>query len=99
MPELPEVETVVRTLRPKLIGRTLRSIDLKRTDILTPTAFNLIQALTNKSVRAIDRRGKKILVRLADDNSFCIHLGMTGQLTVEPAAAPLKPHTHLTITL
>jgi formamidopyrimidine-DNA glycosylase len=95
MPELPEVETVVRTLRPRLVGQTVRRVTLSRTDILTPPDFDLAKHLLGRTVRSIDRRGKRIVLTLDTGDRFYIHLGMTGQLTADVPTAPLKTHTHL----
>lgn len=95
MPELPEVETVVRTLRPRLVGQTIRRVTLARTDILTPSDFDLATHLVGRTVESIDRRGKRIIITLDTTDRFYIHLGMTGQLTADPPTAPLKTHTHL----
>ncbi|HEX2972483.1 MAG TPA: bifunctional DNA-formamidopyrimidine glycosylase/DNA-(apurinic or apyrimidinic site) lyase [Tepidisphaeraceae bacterium] len=99
MPELPEVETVVRTLRPRLVGLTITDVALLRPDIVHSPKTNLPQLLTGQSVTAVTRRGKKILVHLAEPNILCIHLGMTGQLTFENPAVPTRPHTHLIVGL
>src|SRR5687767_11878939 len=97
MPELPEVETVVRTLRPKLVGKTISRVRLHRNDILTPADVDLPGLLTGTAISAIDRRGKRIIFTLENDQRFYIHLGMTGRLTVEPPDAPVLKHTHLVI--
>ena len=97
MPELPEVETVVRTLRPLLAGQPALRVHLLRADILTPPGMDLAAALTGQAVRVIDRRGKKILIRLESGPTLFIHLGMTGRLTVDPPDTPLPPHTHLLV--
>lgn len=97
MPELPEVQTVVVTLQPKLLGRTVRAVYLGRPDILTPAGTDLPALLVGRSVRSIQRRGKRIIFLLSDGGRFYVHLGMTGQLTLADPAAPLPPHTHLTI--
>jgi formamidopyrimidine-DNA glycosylase len=97
MPELPEVQTVVTTLRPKLLGRTIRAVRLARTDILQPAGADLPALLVGRAVSSIERRGKRIIFQLSDAARFYVHLGMTGQLTVAPPDAPLAPHTHLTI--
>ncbi|MDB5289634.1 MAG: formamidopyrimidine-DNA glycosylase [Phycisphaerales bacterium] len=99
MPELPEVETVVTTLRPRLIGRRIASVRLARQDILTPTDIDLPALLTGRSVEQIQRRGKRIVLTLDDGNRFYIHLGMTGQLTMADPAAEVLPHTHLVVDL
>jgi formamidopyrimidine-DNA glycosylase len=94
MPELPEVETVVRTLAPHLVGQRFSRIRHLRSDIVEPREVDLPRLLGGRRVRAVDRRGKKILIRLDSDATLCIHLGMTGRLTIEPASNPIQPHTH-----
>ena len=98
MPELPEVQTVVNTLRPAIVGRRVAAVDLRRPDVLLPTGLDLPALLVGKTVAAINRRGKRIVLQLSDGNQFYIHLGMTGRLTMEDIAAPLVPHTHLIVT-
>jgi len=97
MPELPEVETVVRTLRPHLLGLAISRVQLLRSDILKPPSLALPQQLVGRSLQAVRRRGKKILLIL-DKGATCFHLGMTGRLTIEHPDAPLLPHTHLILS-
>lgn len=99
MPELPEVQTVVNTLRPVLIGRRLARVRLHRQDILTPPDIDLARKLENKGVTAIDRRGKRIVFTLDSGERFYIHLGMSGRLDVQDHGAPLQKHTHLIIEI
>src|SRR5688572_6123010 len=95
MPELPEVETVVRTLRPVLLDRRITRVELTRTDIVTPADCDLPICLVGRTVTRITRRGKRIVIALDDGNRFYVHLGMTGRLTVERCDAPVEKHTHL----
>jgi formamidopyrimidine-DNA glycosylase len=97
MPELPEVETVVRTLRPRLVGRAITAVRLHRPDVLDPAGTDLAGHLLGRVVASVERRGKRIIVALDDGNRFYVHLGMTGRLTVEPIGAEVKSHTHLVI--
>jgi formamidopyrimidine-DNA glycosylase len=97
MPELPEVETVVRTLRPRLVGRVITSVRLERPDILVPAGTDLAGHLVGRAVSLVERRGKRIVITLDDGNRFYVHLGMTGQLTVQAPDEPLESHTHLVI--
>jgi len=97
MPELPEVQTVVDTLRPKVRGKRVTSVRLNRTDIVQPSGFDLVAQLNDKIIEDVTRRGKKIVFRLNDDQQFYIHLGMTGRLTAETTSAALRPHTHLVL--
>ena len=97
MPELPEVESVVRAIGPLLRGARLGRVRLSRRDILEPPGTDLAACLKGRSVRTVERRGKKIVFLLDNHHRFYIHLGMTGRLTIEPADAPLRKHTHLLI--
>jgi formamidopyrimidine-DNA glycosylase len=95
VPELPEVQTVVNTLSPRLIGGTFRSVAHVRPDIVRPReGFDLKGALEGRTVSQIARRGKRIVITLDDGNAFYVHLGMTGQMTIVTPAAPIEPHTH-----
>src|SRR5438045_7882508 len=99
MPELPEVQTVVDTLRPSVTGRKLLRVELRRPDIVRPCGFDLVTTLEGRVVASIARRGKRIVFTLRGGDQFYIHLGMTGRLTVEANAAPVEKHTHFVATL
>ena len=100
MPELPEVETVARDLRPRLVGativgartnwaRTLRSQD--------PIAF--ADGVAGRTVLSVGRRAKQLVVDLSGDAALTIHLKMTGQLFVVPADRPEDPYIRLVLEL
>src|SRR5437660_136299 len=101
MPELPEVETVARDLRPQLSGRRIESVQLTRDPAIrgrlvrypNPTSF--VRRLRGRTIRSVDRRGKYLVLPLDKDGErLVVHLGMTGHLRVwEPEEAPVK-HTH-----
>lgn len=99
MPELPEVQSVVDTLRGEVVGRRFVKVELGPHDVTTPDGFDLVAALKHRRVEQLVRRAKRIVFTLDDGHRFFIHLGMTGQLTIEPASAAVKKHTHLTVTL
>lgn len=82
MPELPEVETVVRGLRAPLVGRTLQSVwyDVAKV-IAAPSPDEFVARTSGQTVRAINRRAKYILCQL-DDGILAVHLKMTGRLYV-----------------
>ncbi|HWB54926.1 MAG TPA: bifunctional DNA-formamidopyrimidine glycosylase/DNA-(apurinic or apyrimidinic site) lyase [Tepidisphaeraceae bacterium] len=98
MPELPEVQTIVNTLAPKLIGQRILRVELPRPDILTPPNTDLQALLTNQTFTRIWRRAKRIMFELSTGNHFYIHLGMSGRLTLEQSNHPLQPHTHLILS-
>lgn len=84
MPELPEVETVVRGLRKIIVGSTIKSVTLnappKSTVVskqIKPSRFD--KALEGKQVLAVNRRGKNILIQLSDEMTLWVHLKMTGK--------------------
>ena len=106
MPELPEVETVVRDLRPQLSGRTIASVQLTRDPLIRgrliryPSATTFVRRLHGRTIRSVERRGKYIVMPLDQDSErLVIHLGMTGHLRVwEPEETPVK-HTHVRVLL
>jgi len=100
VPELPEVETIVRDLRPLLVGRRLASVtQVSRQRLRKPWQPQWDGLLAGQLVTAVARRGKWIVLHLKGERSLVVHLGMTGQLTVAPRDDPLAPHTHLTFDL
>ncbi|MEC9374060.1 MAG: bifunctional DNA-formamidopyrimidine glycosylase/DNA-(apurinic or apyrimidinic site) lyase [Planctomycetota bacterium] len=96
MPELPEVETVRRSLEPALLGRTIARVSLKRPDIVqgrrTPADL-----LSGRRITDIQRRGKQLALIAEDRRAVCIHLGMSGQLLAISHATPLARNDHVHI--
>jgi formamidopyrimidine-DNA glycosylase len=99
VPELPEVETVVRDLRPRLAGRRLASVEVNDLPLRKRWSAEWATALTGRRVQEVRRRGKWIVADLDHDLHLVFHLGMTGQLVVAPAKEPRLPHTHLVFAL
>jgi formamidopyrimidine-DNA glycosylase len=95
MPELPEVQTVVNMIRPKLLGRKIVGVKLERTDIVEPEGVDLPGRLLGRTIAAIERRGKRIIFTLDNTHHFFIHLGMTGRLTINSPENEVEKHTHL----
>lgn len=82
MPELPEVETIVRDIRPALAGRTIQRVRLSHDDVLRGvTRRRLIRRLTGANIRRIFRRAKHAVLEL-DSDRLVIQPGMTGSLMV-----------------
>ena len=99
MPELPEVQTVVNTLRPRVSGRRIARVVLRRTDILSPAGTDLPSLLAGRTVADIARRGKRIVFTLDTGDRFYVHLGMTGRLVLNSPQDVLRAHTHLLLNL
>jgi formamidopyrimidine-DNA glycosylase len=89
MPELPEVETIVRELRPRVVGRTLRQVALSHDDVLRGTTRRrLVRALEGATVRGLRRRAKHAVFDLGE-RRLVVQPGMTGSLIVHER--PLTP--------
>jgi len=99
VPELPEVETVVRELRPRLVGKRITRVEFSPYSLRRPWLPDWNALLLGQRVGTVGRRGKWIVVGLKDGLRLVIHLGMTGQLLVGAARQPLAPHTHIVISL
>jgi formamidopyrimidine-DNA glycosylase len=99
MPELPEVETVVRDLRPLLTGRAIRSVRRSRLKLRRPWKAAWDRAMRDAKIEGIRRRGKWILLDLGGSPVLRVHLGMTGQFTVVPASEMEPRHLHLRFEL
>ncbi len=100
MPELPEVETVARDLRPRLVGATIvgaRSSWARTLRTHSPEAF--AAEVAGRRVEAVGRRAKLVVIELSGEAALTIHLKMTGQLFVVPAAAPIDPYVRLVLEL
>ncbi|MBX9655940.1 bifunctional DNA-formamidopyrimidine glycosylase/DNA-(apurinic or apyrimidinic site) lyase [bacterium] len=95
MPELPEVETVVRGLRPLFVGQTIARCAHASPLMIDADSRNFVKQLSGRKCLRIDRQGKWIFCRLDGDDTLAIHLGMTGRLSVEPFDREILPHTHL----
>ncbi len=97
MPELPEVETVVRGLRPLLEGRRLGRVEARRADLRWPLPGGFAARLSGRRVETLARRAKFGLVRLDGGETLIFHLGMSGRFRL--LDGPAGPHDHLLFTL
>jgi formamidopyrimidine-DNA glycosylase len=86
MPELPEVETVRRGLEPTMLGATFSHVDQRRANLRFPFPARFAERLTGRTVTALGRRAKYLLVDLDDGEVLIMHLGMTGRFLIEPVA-------------
>jgi formamidopyrimidine-DNA glycosylase len=82
MPELPEVETVMRGLIPVLVGHSIAGVDVRRSGLRFPFPHDFAARLKGRLVLGLQRRAKYILVNLDDGHCLLVHLGMTGRFTV-----------------
>jgi formamidopyrimidine-DNA glycosylase len=102
MPELPEVETVVRGLQLVLPGKRITDVRFNKTDFIDDPHL-VAEHLPGKRVTAVRRHGKFIVIELSDSagrhTALLVHLGMTGKLMIVPPDAPVLPHTHIFFSL
>ena len=93
MPELPEVETYARQLRPHLVGRDFTYVNVfwPRT-VAIPEADKLPIQLAGQKIERVGRRGKYLRFWLDSGDQLLIHLKMSGRLRIEGAEIPPHPH-------
>jgi len=97
MPELPEVETVVRGLRQTVVGRKIRKVETNApaASIVVGESFkgkSFSKVLSGKTIQDVSRRGKNILINLSDDITLWSHLKMTGRFLYVPSKSPVQKH-------
>ena len=96
MPELPEVETICRGLRPKLEGQRLVRVIQRRQDLRFPLPDDFAARLEGRTVERIERRAKYMLFHLDDGWTLVGHLGMSGRMTViDGTPTPAGRHDHI----
>lgn len=99
MPELPEVETVVRSLAGTLVGRRVVGVTLRERRLRGGVARDFPGRLEGRRIARLERCGKYMLAWLDDGAVWLVHLGMTGQLTLAPPSRPDRVHDHLVVAL
>ncbi len=105
MPELPEVETVARDLRPLVRGRRVERVEVRMPGIVRyPDEQTFAALLRGRRFGELARRGKYLLLPLDEETAappplLVCHLGMTGQLRLVPPATPEPDHLHVVLHL
>ena len=98
MPELPEVETVRRTLEPAMRGAKFTRVMVNRPNLRIPFPEKFAERLRGRSVTAVARRGKYLTVRLSSGETLIMHLGMSGWFHVAPTgdrSRAIEAHDHV----
>jgi len=98
MPELPEVETTRRGIEPHLVGRRIKAVTLRRSDLRWPIPREVGDLLPGQVIRGVERRAKYLLIH-TDAGSAMLHLGMSGMLRVLPPDTLIGKHDHVDIAL
>lgn len=102
MPELPEVETVMRGVMPVMLDQVIAHADIRRPDLRWPFPERMAERLTGVRVERMRRRSKYILCDLSSAETLLIHLGMSGRMTIAPPnddhPVPAK-HDHVVLDM
>ena len=97
MPELPEVEVTRRGLAPQIAGRKISGVEVREPRLRWPVSRQ-VRRLAGRTVRAVHRRGKYLLLDCGDGH-LIVHLGMSGSLRLMPAGTPAQKHDHFDLEL
>ena len=97
MPEMPEVETVRRTLLPLIKGKTIKEVTVWYPKIITGDAKEFAKQLTGKKIENIDRYAKYLLIRLSDNLTIVSHLRMEGKYRLVKINTKKDKHDHVQI--
>lgn len=98
MPELPEVETVLRTLENQIAGLTIEETDIRYAKTIEGDPEEFAQRLKGEAFRGFERRGKYLIFRM-DHVSLVVHLRMEGKFFLQQPEEPLNRHMHVIFTL
>src|SRR5260370_24325093 len=95
MPELPEVEHVVRALRRVVVGRRIVAAEIKMTKVISPlSASHFKRKLKGSTITGVGRRGKFILIELDSNRVLAVHLPMNGKFLLLGPDEALPKHSH-----
>lgn len=95
MPELPEVETILNKLKPKLVNSIIHLATTRRRDLRFPFPNHFASQLSGQKILSLTRRSKYLLFNLENNKTLIIHLGMTGRLYWCAKDRPLQKHDHV----
>jgi formamidopyrimidine-DNA glycosylase len=98
LPELPEVETTRRGIKPFAVGRKIARLSVHEPRLRWPVAKKMSAAVAGQRIRAIGRRAKYLLFEL-DSGTLILHLGMSGSVRAVAAATARSTHDHVDLVL
>jgi formamidopyrimidine-DNA glycosylase len=100
MPELPEVETIVRGLARRIVGKTIERADVRLARVAqAPPNLTFARALAGERIAGVRRRGKYAVLELASGRALVTSLRMTGRLVLADGRRPEWPATHVVLHL
>lgn len=99
MPELPEVETIVRGLAKKIVGKTIQRAEVRLARIaVAPPNVDFVRSVAGERIASVRRRGKYAVMELVSGRSLVTSLRMTGRLIVADGGEPEWPATHVVLS-
>ncbi len=98
MPELPEVETSRRGITPHLLHQQVTKVQVRNANLRWPVPKNLHRRLRGKTIDAVRRRGKYILLKIGNGH-LILHLGMSGSLRISTPEIPFRKHDHFMLAV
>lgn len=99
MPELPEVETVRSGLEKYVVGKRISAVQTFHPRTIKQGSIAPLSAAVGSKIQAVKRRGKFLWLELDRDFTLVAHLGMSGQLLVQPSSAPIQSHLRARLSL
>jgi formamidopyrimidine-DNA glycosylase len=100
MPELPEIETIRRSLDPFIVGRRIERVRVRRRDLRSPLPLDFEATLSGRRITRTSRRAKYLLLALDDGKQWLVHLGMSGRfLRLTSGDASTDSHEHVVVDL
>lgn len=96
MPELPEVETTLRGIKPHILGYRIKNMCVRQAKLRWPIPRDIAETLKNKKITAINRRAKYLLFQF-EQETVIVHLGMSGSLRILTEYTPPQKHDHFDI--
>lgn len=100
MPELPEVETIRREVDREVVGKKIKTVEVKGTRSIRRHSSKkpFIKRLEGAKITGVERKGKNLVLKLDTGDRMVVHLGMSGQLLKASAKEKLDKHDHVVFT-
>ncbi|HZS94936.1 MAG TPA: bifunctional DNA-formamidopyrimidine glycosylase/DNA-(apurinic or apyrimidinic site) lyase [Chloroflexota bacterium] len=100
MPELPEVETMIRDLTPLVVGRTIEGVEAAFPgEVIWPSFDDFVTRVRGRTITSLSRRGKYAIFTLDSGDALIVHRGMTGSLLLRRAEQAMEPHVRMVFHL